>query len=428
MRTFEIAGDGVDVREIGKMHGSIGGIIEGIFTLKGYGIVRSSTENRLIIAVKQGGMLAIGYSDPEVPATPGEIEMFQSMAESEGAQERMFISPARIGRDMLIMLKDKGIDVWDRTAFVLAIGETALRNAVLNESLEEWEPLDEEPGLTDAPDRSEDVDPVAELRRYQEEIEAATSEFRIRKVDIQRKPDQNIAGPTRPTFNEVKVRKTVVRLDGVSEAGSSSIDKAHAEEIPLTKTFNEGQNVQDESQKVFKAEVCHAAPLKVSRDQALEMAPGSISDLALVLRPFVFMSVEYDLREVGGPAADRRSASMMIDLVDGSVMDIPPSVLEDLSPCDRKEGKNIEEPALDEMQALERCMDWIGKNDRRLERKIHDGMMSTIYSELEAAIDRRTVKVMVKKGMVMPVWKGKLALDGSTWLIDGYAGTQRRGS
>ncbi|MDG6223910.1 MAG: hypothetical protein QCI82_00175 [Candidatus Thermoplasmatota archaeon] len=409
------------------MHRPIEMIIEDVFTLKGYGIIRSSPENRLIVAIKKGSKLAIGYSDLEVPTTPGEIEMFESMAESEGAKERVFISPARIGKDTLLMLKEKGIEVWDRTAFVLAIGEAALRNAAQGESVEEWEPLDEGADHPQTSDQPEDIDPVAELRRYQREIGPADTEFRITRVDISKRPSRKEAALPKPNASEVRIRPPHPHCGGSLETDIRPPSEDLSQDPPIIEEAMEGEMKINGGDPALEWNDAPSAPVKVSMEEAMEMAPGNISGLELVFRPLIHLSLEYDLKEIGGPAADRRSGSVMIDLVDGAVMDMPPSIMDALSPRSKKDDTVIDPPRIDEALALDRCIGWIKENDRSLERKLHDGMMSTVFAEVEASMENSSLKVMIEKRMLIPVWKGELSIDGSPWIIDAYSGMQRRG-
>jgi hypothetical protein len=167
------------------------------------------------------------------------------------------------------------------------------------------------------------------------------------------------------------------------------------------------------------------APLVIDRDEALRMAPGTIKDLSLVYRPYRMMELCFLIRADKGED-DRRSECVMVDLLDGFVARIPLSVMAELAPTAIPEEGALQEDGtiLEEDRARSLAENELSARRYTIEAKVHDGPMSTIYSELEAPIVKGSTDLVAQKDISLPVWKGKLG--GSTWLLDAYTGNQRR--
>ncbi len=405
--------------------GSLGATIEGIFTGKGYTLRRSSIENKLLVMVKEGEVLSIGYSDLETSSTQDEFEMFISISESEGATDMLFISPARIQRDLLGSLRGKGVQVWDRTAFVLAIGENELRKASLD-SVEEWDAEDTRPEPPPHLTPEKDVDPVAELRRFARELydksSGSVATKTAQRTEERPTMERTANGKAIPrSFPEEDQRKAGVMAEPHQEAASPNPASSIPDQVLHPPPFLIRPLEPASKERMV-------APLRVQKEEAISMAPGSVKDLQLVYRPYLILEMSYLIRSRDGSAESERKGSFMVDLIDRSVTDLPSSALSGISPGDRMErGSQVEElGAIGTEEARRAVAESIRVRDHLLERKVHDGMMSTIFRETESNVVDGSIRTEGELEVQMPVWKGRLSFGGMTWIMDGFAGTQRR--
>ncbi|MCK5773438.1 MAG: hypothetical protein KAH57_06580, partial [Thermoplasmata archaeon] len=58
-------------------------MLENIFRGRGYEIITSSLDNSYMLLFREGERTAVGFSPMGVSMTPGEAEMFLSMAEND---------------------------------------------------------------------------------------------------------------------------------------------------------------------------------------------------------------------------------------------------------------------------------------------------------------------------------------------------------
>jgi hypothetical protein len=405
--------------------GSLGATIEGIFTGKGYTLRRSSIENKLLVMVKGEEVLSIGYSDLETSSTQDEFEMFISISESEGATDTLFISPARIQRDLLGSLRGKGVQVWDRTALVLAIGENELRKAALD-SVEEWDAEDTRPEPPQHLTPEKGMDPVAELRRSVRELSDKGNGSVVTKVaqrPEERPPmDRTANGRAIPrSFPEQGQRKAEVKAELQQEVAPSIPASPTPEQALLPPPFLD-QPLEPASKERM------VVPLRVQKEDAANMAPGSVKDLQLVYRPYLLLEMSYMIRSRDGSVESERKGAFMVDLIDRSVIDLPSSALSGIAPGERMvPGSQLEElGAIRNEEARRAVAESIRVRDHLLERKVHDGMMSTIFRETESTVVDGSIRTEGELAVLMPVWKGRLSFGSMTWIVDGFAGTQRR--
>jgi len=405
------------------MKQTLGSIIEEIFRSKGYEVSRSSPENQFLLLARDDEVLAIGYTGLSMAATAGEVEMFHSMVLSEGASSSVFISPVPLPRETLKALKDNGINIWDRTALVLAIGETALKNAMEAKDEADIETWDDAPSAP-VPEAEElpDIDPVHELRKFEEGLRS--DGFKHRKVVPASEPDRKDAPATegrkarQRNYPDSEVAK--VPRPG-QEADMYIADSAGPIQLLSTPA-------PEPTASVAPSDVRSFAPLRISREDALEMAPGAVSDLELVYRPYLVLEVSYRLRTSDGKIESSRRTNVMIDMVDGSVFDAPATVLDDLmgDPGPRDTPVSEESAVLDGEKARKVALDSLRMRGHAVERTVYDGMMSTIIREEPADISEGSLSVQREKGVMMPLWSGHLRFGRMPWTMDAYAGTQRR--
>lgn len=412
-------------------------LIKEVFASKDYAILRSSEENRLIVAGREDEVLAIGYSEMDTPPTIGEVEMFSTISEGEGATVLLFISPAKLSRETLEFMKRSGIEVWDRTTLVLAIGECALKGAASFDAIEEWESAEE---IEPAPDRfqvkgGEDLDPLAELRRFERTL-IEEPQTKVKEVSY---PPPSAGSPAKGIAT-VRIRSRPFpgasrdedKADGVEKIVPAEPDESppppmEEETMAALPMMSEDVRAETPPPPDEKDEGTAIAPLRIGREEAVQMAPGTVKDLELVYRPFLLQEVCFSVRTVTGDTDDR-TEHLMVDLVDGSVLQVPAMALHDLEPArEMEEGSRTEDPsAIDLEKARSSIREKVALGAFPLEKKVHDGIMSTIYKEMEALLVEGSYRVVTERQVSIPVWKGRLALGASVWLMDGYAGTQRR--
>jgi hypothetical protein len=272
------------------------------------------------------------------------------------------------------------------------------------------------------------IDPVAELRRFEKEMTANEEGFTVTKVV----PKAQQGGPpVQPPPAKVRYRNfPEIRVDGPKEparleAPSSPPPPTRAAEMPAAPPPSE---LKDAPIAQAPSGGRLVAPLKVAKEEASSMAPGSLKELELVYRPYLLVEMAYLVRTKDGKDEAERKGSFMVDLIDRAVTDLPSSAFSAIAPGNAMEpGSQLEElGAIQTEEARRAVAESIRVRDHVLERRVHDGMMSTIFKEAESAVVDGSIRAEKEVLAHMPVWKGRLSFGGMVWLMDGFAGTQRR--
>ena len=308
---------------------------------------------------------------------------------------------------------------------VLAIGENELKKASLEE-MEEWDPEDVPPPEKPLFTEQRDIDPLSELRKSEREVTGKETAFRVTRIGERAMCDE--APPPQGTTNGPRPRAFPEKPP---EEGKEAISPPPVE-VPKVRS---PEAVRDRRPSIglepypFPRDLgWNIAPLRIGKEEAMSMAPGSLKGLELVYRPYLLMDLSCRIRSIDGEEEADKSVALMIDLIDRSVTDIPSATVSDISWAEAMEpGSKLEdEGAVDLEEGRRAGADSLRFRDHAMERKVHDGMMSTIYKEMESNVVQGSIRASSEVQVHMPVWKGRLTFGDMTWLMDGYTGTQRR--
>ena len=166
-------------------------LLEKVFKARGFSILTSSMENRYLLMTREGVKRSVGYSPLDSRITEGEAEMYLSMAENDGSDDLLFVSPGKLRPKVKRIFKDGSVAVWDRTTLSIAAGEMLLGEMGVSPAAAA--PEEKKGGILDL-FQTDDVNPVSELREYEKELRSLDDfdedGFSIRKVSL--KDDENL--------------------------------------------------------------------------------------------------------------------------------------------------------------------------------------------------------------------------------------------
>ena len=410
--------------------------LQSIFQGRGFSVIMASSENRYMLMEKEGKKRAVGFSGMDGSITEGEAEMFLSMAENDSADETIFAAVGRLDPGVRSTLRRGSVQIWDRTTLALALGEVQLEVMARKDIPPDMEDGSSAPNAEEAgkgPDSildrftGGDTDPVAELRKFKEELKVEEGDFRVEKVSL-----DDIGGSPKTVKIEAMEEETpgmrtlVIPEDIVPELPEGVTDlisaaARQADALGSLVTENKPEEVRKPPEDILPV-----APGRTSRSKACSIAgvPPD-SEIETALRPCVLYRVEFTLKPPVEGTPVNRERHYLFDLAGGDMSSIPDSIAGEISslpevgkkPQDKSENANFSER--DGSLRIRRDIEGEKKTKDVV---IHEGEMSTIIEERPYRLVPSSVEITTTRKILVPFWM-KVDRGGSPeWMVDAYRG------
>jgi hypothetical protein len=436
--------------------------LERVFRSRGYDIVRSSRDNNYLLLSKSGSLLAVGYSMSPKKTTEGEAEMFISMGQNDSADSMLYISSMKLSKLVKKVFEKEGVDTWDRSALVMAIGEQVLND---------WSRAEQEPKERSVMDLfdTEDVDPVKEVRKLHREVSSTEiGGFKIHEVEVgavqTQEPEKSVLPPeTRkkvaPKDKEPETVKEEPEIGFDLPMMPMMVDEPPKEESKEKPEAPKGQDhkvpeeilmdpwagFEEHMEKTASSEKPPAkkekkkdpstgwkgatlAPEKYSNTDAISLAGGGEeTELRKIHYPFLMLEATYTMIPEDGKDPIEQDGTYLYDCIRGEVFDVPGTVYDEVASIkDRWDGKEgpdkLTDPKADHNKAMVSLRRKIKSGRLAEDRKVSDTLMSTIYKEIEYKFDPRSLKLISSRRLMLPFWvkEGKRGKD--EWAVNSYLG------
>ena len=427
-------------------------MLENIFRGRGYEIITSSLDNSYMLLSREGERTAVGFSPMGVSMTLGEAEMFLSMAENDNANDMLYIHPFRMKKRARAVLKSGDVALWDRTALAIAIGEARIVD------LERPEP--EKEVVSDRSSGKVDLDPVSELREFEksikEETEVTIGPFQVKKVtmgEVETDPDVNVSpevsslserqdepAPPAEDVPTVSIEAIDMDLPGIFEEGPvremdvsgvfSMFDVDDTEVGSDTPSLDEPGPIEVEDGKRDEWSDIPLAGQRISGDEAASLAGlDPTPSVRAELRPHILYWVRYVMETADRSKEVAKEKPFLMDCTDGEVMDLPPSLAEELT--DLRSGRTSDDKRpivtsrLDGPQAVENVRRKLLDLSLVRDDKVHDGPGSVIYEETIYSLRKGSLEVVRTSRILMPYWIGAGENDDPVWVVEAHTGRLR---
>jgi len=429
--------------------------LEGVFVSRGYRIVRSSEENRYLLIRKGKSTTAVGYSFSAGSISDGEAEMFVSMGQNDSAGSLLFISPPKISRQVKAVFEKEGVEIWNRTDIVSALGEFMISH---------W---------------SREEDGPSAGTTFEEIGSKEVGGFRIREVDlgsrrVREKAPTQVSVDAAPRVRDPGPEKEMpdpepeqVLMDMPLFMGDESPEEKPAatqpeadpevspppparnvpEDILLDPWAGFEQHLAKEDEKkrtsaerkegpdkkapaktVNPWEGSTLAPLKFDVKEALSLAGGGEDDkVRRENRPFLLLEASYSMVPEDGAEPVENDGTYLYDCLRGEVTDIPGSLFDEVANLpDRWDGKegpgaltNLKD---DHNSAITVLRKRIADDKVAKDRKVRETLMSTIYRGIEYRFDPRSLKLISSRRVMLPYWVKDGKGGKAEWEVNAFLG------
>ncbi|MGA1821116.1 MAG: hypothetical protein ACMUIG_01155 [Thermoplasmatota archaeon] len=426
-------------------------LLEKIFRARGFEIETSSRENRYLLMTRDGMKRSVGYSPLDSEITEGEAEMYLSMAENDGSDEILFISPGKIRAKVKRIFKEGSAAVWDRTALSMAAGEMLLDD--LNPDTSPEKTPAREGSIMDL-FQTDDVNPVTELREYERELRSLDDfdedGFSIRKVtlpddDTLEEWDSNdeipISIQSEKTHAAVEKGSAPNRSDEAMKhrvpdevlLGKMEIPPPEPEPVfeglpmmpmePLTETVEErSESPPDDPWKDWIM-----APERITKEKAMAISgSGEGTEVERGYRPHRLFWVRFNVRARNGSREMDKEGTYLVDLKHGEALSVPFSVADELSrvgdpvKVDSLPG-NLNRGSIGDGRARGLLESVIKRDPHSEDEIVHDGTMSTVYEEVKYDVLPESIEVLRSMDVLFPYWVN--SIDGKeNWSVDAHLG------
>ncbi len=410
--------------------------LQSIFQGRGFSVITASSENRYMLMDKEGKRRAVGFSGTDGSITEGEAEMFLSMAENDSADETIFAAVGRLDPGVRSTLRRGNVRIWDRTTLALALGEVQLEVMTRKDIPPEMEDGSAAPNVEEAgmgPDSmlglftGGDTDPVAELRKFKEELKVEEGGFKVEKVSLDDIGESPKEVKIEAMEEETPGMKTlVIPEDDVPEPpeGMSDLISAAARQADALGSLVR-ENIPIEMRNPPE-DILPVAPGRISGSEACSIAGAPPdSELKTALRPCVLYRVEFTLKPPVEGAPVNRERHYLFDLTGGEMSSIPDSIAGDISsfpevgkePQERSENANFSER--DGSLRIRRDIEGEKKTEDVV---IHEGEMSTIIEEKPYRLVPSSIEITTTRKILVPFWMNVDRGGSPEWMVDAYMG------
>lgn len=427
-------------------------LLEKIFRARGFEITTSSVENRYLSMTRDGLKRSVGYSPLDSKITEGEAEMYLSMAENDGSDELLFISPQKMKVKVKRIFKEGSVALWDRTALSIAVGEMTLGEL-------------EHPPVADAPSEREVsimdlfqadvVDPVSELREYERELrsldEFDDGVFSIKKVSLA--DDESLE--EWDTGDEIPVTEPVPAPVNEPTPPSHVEDEALKHRVPDEVLLGNVGSAPPEEEQILEGlpmmpmepfpepieespvpddpwKDWIMAPERITKEKALAISgSGEGTEIERGFRAHRLYWVKFGVRVRNGRKEMDKEATYLVDLTRGEALSIPFSIAEDLSRVKdpvRKDAvpADLDRGSIGKRKAKGLVASMIKKDPHSKDEVVHEGVMSTVYEEVRYDVLPESIEILRSLDVLFPYWVNRTE-GKEAWSVDAHLGRFIRG-
>ncbi len=169
---------------------------------------------------------------------------------------------------------------------------------------------------------------------------------------------------------------------------------------------------------------------RISEAEATSLAGGDPpASVIAELRPHLLYSVRYVMETEDGASEFIQERPFLMDCTDGEVLDLPPSLAEELSNLKRSRPRNDKRPVItsriDGRSAVENVRRKLMDLKMLRDEKVHDGPGSVIYEETGYTLRKGSLEVVGTFKVLMPYWVGTGENGDTLWAVEAYTGTLR---